>query len=261
MQVSRSFLWSVGREAGGVKRRFTVHRPGSTLLLQVLAALTSLSAPAAGSAGYTVVDQTRININMAYDEQTGWELNAHDEFSDALYEARKVLFYVSPAARVTMPDNGDYAFIGADPGSTIWVLTQVFDPAHLSVGVSAEEISADTFASYYESDPRVQHTAPWVKLTMKAVRGPGQVSVWQPTAFGQPVVWIATSDGIDDNDALFVAASIDADFNWAFTAPGVHEIDFVASAYLPGEEEPVYSEVVTYTFGVETRHHDYHPPH
>jgi surface-anchored protein len=134
------------------------------------------------------------------------------------------------------------------------VLPQKFDPIGLSVGVSAEDIPDGTFASYYEADPRVQGTAPWVKLTMKAVRGPGEVSVWQTNAFGLPVVWMATSDGIDDDDALFVPTTLDADFNWAFTAPGIYEIDFVASAYLPGQDDPIYSDVVTYTFGIDATH-------
>jgi surface-anchored protein len=188
---------------------------------------------------------------MEYDSKKGFKFTAHDEFTDQLYHPNKVLFYSNPHEERIMPDDPNFAFIGANPGDTVWVLPQKFDPIGVSVGVSAEGIADGTFATYYEADPRVQGTAPWVKLTLVDVRGPGEVSVWQTDAFGQPVVWMATSDGITDNDAVFVPTTLDADYNWAFTAPGIYEIDVIASAYLPGEDDPIYSDVVTYTFGVE----------
>ena len=219
------------------------------LPLLVTGILTAV-VPALGRADVTVVDQTRINIDINYDDATGWDLGAHDEFADIFYGADEVLFYASPADRRVVPNDPDFAFLGASPGDTIWVLPQVFDPGRLSVGVSAEGISGDTFASYYEADPRVHATGAWVKLTLIAVRGPGDVSVWQNDAFGRPVVWMATSDGITDDDAVFVQTTRDADYNWAFTAPGIYEIDVQASAFLDADT-PTASEVVTYTFGVE----------
>jgi surface-anchored protein len=219
--------------------------------LLMTAGLAAVCLPSAGFADLTVVDMTRINININYDDQNGWELNAHDEFTDALYDADEVLLYLSEACRQTVPDDPTFDFLGAEAGDTVWVLRQRFDPARLSVGVSAEEIADGTFASHFERDRRVRSTAPWVRLTMKAVRGPGDVSVWQNDSFGRPVVWMATSDGITNHDRVFIASGLDADFNWAFTERGIYEIDFVASAFLPGEDEPVRSKVVTYTFGVE----------
>ncbi len=153
--------------------------------------------------------------------------------------------------RRPLPDDPAFAFLG-EPGTTVWILPQVFDPSRLSVGVSAEEIADGTFATYFEPDPRVNSTAPWVKLTLKAVRGPGNISVWQNDAFGRPVLWIDTSDGISDDDAVFIFSGRDSDFNWAFTAIGIYEVDVVASAYLADQSDPVCSGIVTYTFGIET---------
>jgi len=222
------------------------------LPILLTAGLVSLGLSSAASAGITVVDMTRINIDINYDDKTGWDLGAHDELYDIFYKADGVLFYASELDRRTVPDDTDFAFLGADPGRTVWVLPQVFDPARLSVGVSAEGIADGTFASYYEPDPRVHSEAPWVKLTLKDVRGPGEVSVWQNDAFGRPVVWMATVDGISDDDAVFIFSGRDSDFNWAFTATGIYEVDVVASAFLPGEKDPTSSDVVTYTFGIET---------
>jgi surface-anchored protein len=224
-------------------------RPLLVALLLACGSLT-LGAPAKSLAGRTVVDMTRINIDIDYSEKEGWNLAAHDEFHDIAYDADAVLFYANKGDRRTVPNDPDFAFLGADPGETYWGLPMVFDPGRLSVGVSVESIAANTFASYFETDSRVQATGPWVKVTFTAVRGPGNVSVWQNDYWGRPIVWMATVGGFTEDNAVFVLASRDSDYNWAFTAPGIYEIDVVASAYLP-EEDPVCSDVVTYTFGIE----------
>jgi surface-anchored protein len=225
---------------------------GRTFLpLLVAAGFGAACVPTAGLADMTVVDSTRINIDIDYNKMTGWDLGAHDELADIAYEADEVLFYANMTARRTVPDDPDFAFLGAAPGETYWVLPMVFDPARLSVGVSTESIEDDTFASYFEADSRVHSTGPWVKLSFKEVRGPGRVSVWQNDAFGRPIVWMATAGEFTEDNAVFVLATRDADYNWAFTATGIYEVDVVASAFLPGEDHPVCSDVVTYTFGVE----------
>ncbi len=226
----------------------------------VLGLLAAALTPAA-RADVTIVDRTRINIDVAYDGVTGWRLSAFDDFSGAPYEADAVLLYASADTRQTVPDDPTYAFLGVDPGATVWVLPQAFDPGTLSMSVTTEEIAFGTFASYYEADPRVRSTAPWVKLTLKAVHGPGDLAVWQYDRYGQPVVWMATADGVTDDDAVFIELGLDADFNFAFTAPGLYHVKFQAAAYLPGQADPVVSDVVAYTFGVETTGHRHQGEH
>ena len=223
---------------------------GQRLLFAGLLAAALL--PATAGADVIVLDMTRANIDMDYNDATGWDLGVHDEFHDIAYGADEVLFYANETARRLVPDDPAFAFLGAAPGDTVWVLTAVFDPGRMSVGVSAESIEDGTFASYFEPDPRVNATATWVKVTVKEVRGPGEVSVWQNDYQGNPVVWAATSQGLDDSSAVFVISGRDEDYNWCFTQPGIYEIDVVASAYLgPDMSNPTSSEVVTYTFGVE----------
>jgi surface-anchored protein len=215
------------------------------------AGLVAVRLPSPAVADVTVADKTRINIDIMYDDAMGWHLAAFDDFTGDTYEADELLLYANADTRRTAPDDPAYAFLGAPPGATIWVLPQSFDPSGLSMSVTSESIADGTFASYYEADPRVQSTAAWVRLTLKDVRGPGYMSVWQYDAYGQPVVWMATAAGITADDALFVELGRDADFNFAFTAPGIYEVDLQASAYLPGQDDPSCSDVVTYTFGVE----------
>jgi surface-anchored protein len=226
--------------------------------LWAVAALLAVGLPSVAQADKTVADHTRINIDIQYDGQMGWHLASFDDFSGDPYEANEVLLYASAATRETVPDDPEFAFLGVAPGSTVWVLPQAFDPSKLSMSGTTESIAAGTFASYYESDPRVQHTAPWVKLTLKAVHGPGDMAVWQDDRFGHPVVWMATADGITDDDAIFIQLGLDADFTFAFTAPGLYHVKLQASAYLPGQADPIHSDVTGYSFRVANAGH-HHP--
>ena len=64
----------------------------------------------------------------------------------------------------------------------------------VTLGSDGGSIPAGTMASYFESDPRVAATAPWVKITLSGIRyeaapgasGPGQFSLWQTGGFGGP---------------------------------------------------------------------------
>jgi surface-anchored protein len=221
-------------------------------------ALASIGLPSVAVAEKTIADHTRINIDIQYDADMGWHLASFDDFSGDPYEANEILLYANSMARQIVPDDPAYAFLGAAPGTTVWVLPQAWDPNTLSMSVTSESVAHDTFASYYESDPRVQQAAAWVKLTLKRVHGPGDMSVWQYDQYGQPVVWMATSDGISDDDAIFNQLGLDADFNFAFTAPGIYRVTFQASAYLPGQNDPIHSGEVTYRFGVESTGHHHH---
>src|SRR5262249_10861616 len=117
---------------------------GRTTLPVVFTGLFMTSLLPSASAD-VIIDKTRINIDIGFDPDKGFDLGLHDEITNDLYDADEVLLYVSEANRRLMPDDPDYQFIGAKPGETVWVLPAVFDPGRLSVGVSAEDIEDGTF--------------------------------------------------------------------------------------------------------------------
>ena len=133
------------------------------------------------------------------------------------------------------------------------MLPQVNDPSMLFLGIGAEEITAGTFSSYFEADQRIHSEGEWIRLELVDVRGPdgGKFSVWQTDSFGNPTVWMATHT-VRPPDAYFIRPGDHAHANFAFTKAGVYEVDFRASAYRgPGMTKQVFSDVVTYYFGVE----------
>lgn len=213
-------------------------------------------------AGFEVVLQTgHADIGLAY-EDGAWDLHVHDETNDTEYEPGGALLFVGPDAKTVQPAGSQWEFLGAGAGNDLWVLPQNQNPNLLFLGVGTEEVEPGAFASYLETDPRVNATAAWVRLTLRDVRGPGEFSVFQTDAFGNPIVWMSTADnGITDDDSLFISVGSHAHYNWTFTGVGLYEIDVEASAFLDdglGGLTPTSSGVVTYYFGVETEGDD--PP-
>jgi surface-anchored protein len=122
----------------------------------------------------------------------------------------------------------------------------------LYLGGSSSETIGNPFASYLESDPRLGFTAPWIKLQVLDVRGPGHFSAWQTDSFGAVTVWVATSDGLTASDVLFSVPGAHIHYNWGFTVPGDYEIDVRASAYLQYPDNPTFSDVTTFQFSVDS---------
>jgi surface-anchored protein len=197
----------------------------------------------------TVLTTEHVDLDIAY-SKGAWELGVHDETNDIVYAPGDVLLYVGPAGQSTQP--AGWQFIGAGDGNLYWKVPQIRDPELLLLGNSAEDIPVGTFDSYHPPDPRISFTGEWIKLTLVAVRGPGHVSAWQdgqaPSSW-----WISSFDGGRTLDpSFYIQTGGHVDYNWGFTAPGLYEVDFQASAFVGGSGLPTRSPIVTYFFGVET---------
>jgi surface-anchored protein len=158
-----------------------------------------------------------------------------------------------PEARRPQTSDPRFAFTGVAPGDPVWIVPIApRDPRLLQLGVSAERLDSDILAPYHETDSRL--TTPfdlqWIKLTLMDVRGPGYFSVWQTEDTGDPTVWIATAGNPQGPDLFFTIPGGHVDYNWAFSQPGIYEVDFQASAFL-ADMTPVQSYVTTYHFQVD----------
>jgi hypothetical protein len=141
-----------------------------------------------------------------------------------------------------------FSFLGATPGQTFWVLPQT-SPVGLNalfLGVAVETLSPGASSEILQWNPgdsrgNSNRLDKFVQLNLVDVRAPagGNFSLYQ-TAAGTPTVYFRTTDGIDDTDSLNVPAGAHAHFNWAFTQPGVYEVDvqlktFVNLNWLKGD--------------------------
>lgn len=209
--------------------------------------LALMVAAAASSSALTLITNEHADIGLGY--TGGWDLHVHDETNDIEYAPEDALFFMDENSRFTNPGLG---FLGQNAGETMWWLRDFPTGNQPFLGVGAEETDL-IFENVTESDSRIlamggAPTSKWITLELVGFRGPGNFAAWS-NSIGGPVVWMATNDGIQDSDKFFTVDGSHQHLNFAFTATGVYELDFRASAIVNGQRS--YSEVSTYKFGVE----------
>ncbi|WP_306213790.1 choice-of-anchor M domain-containing protein [Actinoplanes sp. RD1] len=145
-----------------------------------------------------------------------------------------VIFQVLPAARTEVPDIDAFAFLGA-PGTPIWMLPQVQDPALLWPGWNTTELASGTFAGDK------------VTLSLVGVDGPGAVTVFDTSSLGTPNVRFRSADGLPDR--IDVPVHTHAHASWVFGAQGRYTLKFQAAATLANGTK-VSTGAVDYDFVV-----------
>jgi len=203
-----------------------------------------------------ILTTEHVDLGLAY-VGGAWDLHVHDETNLAEYAPGDALLYVGAITKTTRPAGSQWDFFGNNAGEDLWVLPFTQNPNALYLGIGAEETAPGTFATYTESDTRLgatplDRTGEWVKLTLNAVNGPGHLTLYTFDGFNPVVWWSSSQGGVSAGDAAYAVAGGHNHFFWAFTAPGIYEVDVTASAFFgPGATNPT-SDSATYHFGVET---------
>lgn len=218
-------------------------------LLMALGAGLILAAPAPAQ---VVLSDRHFDWGMGF-SGGNWDLHIHDETGMTEYAPGGApgatdwaLVRLLGHNQAPRPAGSQFDFIGVPSGNTIFRVTDTPSPQGLIWGIGAEENTPGTFASYFEADPRVNATGEWIRVRLKAVIGPGQVSLWG-SDLGGPIVYWASSDGLSAADSLYFLNGDHADLNWAFTEPGEYRLTIEASAFIgPGMTNPTLSGDVEY---------------
>jgi surface-anchored protein/MYXO-CTERM domain-containing protein len=218
-----------------------------------LACLLALLGGASAAPAQVFLSNTHIDFGMGYGP-SGWDLHIKDDIANIEYSTSGApggtdwaIARLLGESQAPRPAGTQFDFIGVQAGQNIFRVTDVPSPQGLLMGIGAEENTPGTFASYFESDPRVNATGEWIRVRLKAFTGPGHVSLWG-TDLGGPVVYWATADGLNALDTFFVLNGTHADLNWAFTEPGEYTLTLEASAFLgPGATNPTFSGDTVYT--------------
>ena len=208
-----------------------------------LAFALMLATPLSGGA-YTVITDEHVDLQIEY---VGGSLRGKIRADNEGNVARDTgLLYDGPVGTTSIarPASSTWNFLGVSAGQPIYYWSANNVPGHIFLGFGSDggTIPGGTFASYYESDARVDETAPWNKITLTAMRytaapgesGAANFSLWQVDTFGDVVKWMATADGITSTDATWLVESGHAHYNWGFTKRGHYELDFKFSGYLAG---------------------------
>ncbi|MDR1212886.1 MAG: choice-of-anchor M domain-containing protein [Propionibacteriaceae bacterium] len=155
-----------------------------------------------------------------------WTFLIHDDLARADAASASVwrypdqtVLHVLDQARLTVPDDPAYAFVGAAPGSSVWVVPQTQNPAVVWLGWNTQ-------------DPEVMRAIDrGVTLSLTGLVGPGTVTTYlQSGSFGEPqLLW---DSRVDQPQPIWVDVNTHTHANWVFTAPGVYLIQLEAAADL-----------------------------
>lgn len=181
-----------------------------------------------------VLERAHVDISVAYDGELHLEIEHEDEF--ATYEPDEAILLLGVPARTTRPPGAEWDFIGAAPGQRIWVSPQVQDPNVLYLGLSAEEVETGVF-----DGP--------IRVELVSVVGPGHFSVWRNGPSGNPLVRMATFDGIDGSDFLEVQPGSHTHQNWCLTRAGRYLVTLRAVGFIGGDR--MESEPATFYFAAD----------
>mgnify|MGYP002758172027 CR=1 FL=1 len=170
-------------------------------------------------------------------EQGTWALYAHDDtVSPPVWRPLdQTILKSSDAAIQPAPEGQEWAFLGVDPGTPLYIYPQV-------------ESADAAWVGWNTQDPEVMERVDrGVQLQMTKVDGPGQVKVFlQAGDFsGADVLW----DSEAQNQALWVDVNTHTHANWVFTAPGEYLVWMTMSAKLLDGTEVTTTQPLRFAVG------------
>jgi putative ABC transporter-associated repeat protein len=150
-------------------------------------------------------------------------------------EPSSVILHVKSAARNTLPDGEEFAFLGKG-GDPVWLLDQVQQEGLLWPGWSTDNIAAGALKG-------------GVRFALTDVQGPGAYALYTYDAMSGANVLFNSKDGVPD--AFDVAANTHAHGGWAFTEEGTYRLTFRMSGQLADGTAVSDTETVAFVVGDE----------
>ena len=188
--------------------------------------------------GPTIFGEGELDLEVAF-EDGEWELVGLDEANEREICAGDLVIRGSSDTKTVVPEDPSFSFLGA-PGDPVNVLPQEESEGVIFLGIAGDEIESGVF----QGDT--------VELKLVSSTGPGQVSLYAVDEFGSPSVFFNTADGISDSDAFPVNVGGHSHQAWGFTQPGLYRVGLQASGELAGDGLASSSEVVEFTFDIQT---------
>ena len=195
--------------------------------------------------GEHVLQTGHVDMGPKYDKGQ-WRFLVHDDAARADADATSVWRYpeetvmrVLDEGKLTVPDDPDYEFLGAEPGNSVWVVPQTQNTDVVWLGWSTQ-------------DPEVMKTIDrGVTLSLTGVQGPGTVTVYlQSGSFGEPqVLWDSRKTG---TQPIWVDVNTHTHANWVFTTPGVYLLRLTAAADLVDGGTVSDTQLIRFAVGTGT---------
>lgn len=172
---------------------------------------------AATRSGATVVTSGHVDLAVrVVDGRLASAVKDDSGPTTVLRDPAGTVLQVRPEAATTVPAAGAYGFLG-EPGDAVWMLPETQQEGLLWPGWSSELVPSGAL----DGD---------VRWTLADLAGPGELALFQTSAFGLPTVLMASRDGLTAADTVVIGPRVHAHGTWAFSAEGVYCAAFTRTA-------------------------------
>lgn len=195
--------------------------------------------------GPAVLSTGHVDMGPKFDGTT-WRFLIHDDAHKADANAQSVwrdpaetVLQVVDAAQLPVPEGDTYAFVGAAPGTKVWVVPQT-------------QSTDVVWAGWNTQDPTVMSKLDrGATFSVDGVQGPGVLTVsLQSGDFGAPqILWDSRESGPQE---VFVDTNTHTHANWIFTEPGVYLVEMTAKATLIDGSAVSDTEYLRFAVGSDT---------
>ncbi|WP_405931205.1 TIGR03773 family transporter-associated surface protein [Streptomyces sp. NBC_00827] len=148
-------------------------------------------------------------------------------------EPSSLVLHVKSAARKTVPESDDFAFLGK-AGDPVWLLDQVQQDGLLWPGWSTENIAAGA-------------TEGEVRFSLDKADGPGDFALYTYDGLSGADVLFDSADGVPDS--FDVAQNTHAHGGWAFRKEGTYRLTFTMSGQLADGTKVSDTETLAFVVG------------
>ena len=188
-------------------------------LAQVVSADEEVAAPGTEA----TIDHGHVDLGLLLVDGQAQFLARDDSAATPVWrDPADVVFDVGDNAQLTLPEDKVFSFVGAKPGSQVWVVpqTEQADVPWLGWNTQAPSLTDNVERG----------------LTMEFLghQGPGEFSLFlQNGGFEEPQLLWSTATGA--TDGFWVDLGTHTHANWVFSEPGIHQVRVRMSGQGAGE--------------------------
>ncbi|OFK66987.1 peptidase [Corynebacterium sp. HMSC076G08] len=133
-----------------------------------------------------------------------------------------VVFDVGDNAQLTLPEDKAFSFVGAEPGSQVWVVPQT------------EQADVPWLGWNTQAPSLTDNVDRGLSMEFLGHQGPGEFSLFlQNGGFEEPQLLWSTATGA--TDGFWVDLGTHTHANWVFSEPGIHQVRVRMSGQGAGE--------------------------
>lgn len=183
---------------------------------------------------YQTIPLAHTDIELPLRFSLGWDAHIKTDWpaANTRIETSVAFFDVNSSYRLTLPFIPlAYAFIGAMPNEPFWYYDPQYAPGFDSQDMSAGELNALCVWNPNAPAKGAASNQKWLAVQLLEVVAPagGKLSMFDQS--DPPMVFFATSDGIDANDIYYIVAKNHSHMVWTFTQPGLYQVKLRVATY------------------------------